>query len=227
MFQLPFVGCMLEQHPLDGCQPELTSKSRLSNFYHVYYVYWKFMISCLTRTTCTTYSYTLISVKLATSATKLEMQRTFSFLCVCVCVLSLSLSLSVCVCACVCVPERWGGPLLLCPAALQWNSCAGLQQPPPNKARAAWQLPSHWPAFLPLEPITRAGWWGSEWWGGGEKHNREDEDWGRAERSVRKFCHEEHTKRFWLTFPLGADKIETTESEGGPATLNGGQSERF
>lgn len=49
----------------------------------------------------------------------------------------------------------------------------------------------------------------------------------RAERSVRKFCHEEHTKRFWLMFPMGADKIETTESEGGLTPLNGGHGEKF
>lgn len=44
---------------------------------------------------------------------------------------------------------------------------------------------------------------------------------------MRKFCHEEQTKRFWLTFPLGADKIETTESQGGLSTLHGGHSEKY
>lgn len=62
----------------------------------------------------------------------------------------------------------------------------------------------------------------------GEKNTTEKTGGGgRAERSVRKFCHEEHTKRFWLTFPMVADKIETTKSEGGLTPLNGGHGEKF
>lgn len=98
---------------------------------------------------------------------------------VCACV-------GVCLCACVYVSGE--GPLLLCPAAFQWNSCVSLQ-PPPNKVQTAWQLSSHWPTFHLLRPIVQAT--VEEVQGGGEKHNREKE---RTERLVRKFAVKKHEK---------------------------------
>lgn len=61
----------------------------------------------------------------------------------------------MCACLCVCVYVSGEGPLLLCPAAFQWNSCVSLQ-PPPNKVQTAWQLSSHWPTFHLLRPIVQA-----------------------------------------------------------------------
>lgn len=93
------------------------------------------------------------------------------------------------------------GPLLLCPAAFQWNSCVILQLPPNKTDCLATTLPL---ANFPPPPTNRAGHTMRKWIG--EQNTTESE---RTERIVRKFAVKNMRgvdERFQLVFPAWAQR---------------------